>query len=173
MKFSVTAEFSEITEREDPDIPEDSEQAKLARDIFMLLHGKSIRFDNSHPDLFRSGQTLMDSQHLVSHALTRMAAQKKLTELRMLHSILVTYPSYILRGDICVDRIITRCVTRMCIEIELDERTMTIEAEVNGSPRLQRIRQIDLETSPNMDGAVAMRDDPQMPKRRMRLKANS
>lgn len=171
MKFSINVEFNEITELDLLSVIPESEPARLANDIYMLLRGSTLQ-SNFHGITLNSGDN-SGVQVDFAELFTRIAAASKLTELRILHSILVTYPTYIAKATVWSDRIITRCVTAFLIEIELNEQPMTIEAEVDGQSVMRRVRKIDLETSPNRDGDVIRRDEANMPKRRMRIRSNS
>lgn len=171
MKFSINVEFNDITERDLSSVIPESEAARLANDIYMLLRAGEMQ--TNYHGVTAQGSFADTVNRDFAALFTRMAAANKLTELRILHSILVTYPTYIAKTTVWSDRVIARCVTAFLIEIELNEQPMTIEAEVDGRPVIQRVRKIDLETSPNRDGNVIRRDEANMPKRRMRIRSNN
>ena len=172
MKFSVTVEFGHFEDlREPPNIVAGSEQARLSQDIFGLTAGSVVQPTTIARSL--QGFASENASEKFARLLMLMAAYEKLTELRILHSILVTYPSFLseVRIETCDD--ICRMVDMYRIQVELSEHHMIVDAELDGRTVQKRIRRIDLMESPNRDGDVVQRDEANMPKRRMRIRTNS
>ena len=166
MKFSINVQFdASLMHDSHPMIRHGSEQAQLAMDICGIAGTTHIHGD--------AAILVGDRLSAFAHLMSLMAAHEKITELRILHSIISTYHAYL--AGIQVE-------SRMNVQVraieyhnvvEPFEASLVIEAEVDGQSVMRRVRKIDLETSPNRDGDVIRRDEANMPKRRMRIRSNS
>jgi hypothetical protein len=170
MKFSVTVQFDhlETVFPRGVEVNEESEVGRLARAVFTMLGEYSYA---PSEEASRRGEIGEPGAATLALLLTNMAASDKLTELRILHSILVTYIDYLGRVRLENYRDVAARSDNWFIEVELQEHErIDVDVDVDGKNIHRRVRTIDLLERPNRDGDIVARETmANAPKRRMRL----
>lgn len=169
MQVTVTAEFDAISlaKSRDAKVVTGSESQQLAESIWSMT------------DLFNVGFVERGTvRNDFAELLGKMAAEPphgKLTELRILHSIMTTYRDFLMQLQVVRTTDIMRRLDIYTIVVTLNTmQRIAIEAEVDGVALTRSYRQIDMIDSPNVEGNVAKLDEvTQAPKRRMRLRVQS